>query len=134
MSQMFKYPVPAQLVISKMFLKTTGNLTVNTLNIYATNIYATLPAEETDQGITAGITVFVLVVSSLIVFFLQRAYMRLRKICKKRKEKRREEIQNLATNPSELSEVAIEMDSFNCARCTSIGSLDSFHSARSRHS
>ena len=117
MSQMFKFPVPAQLVISNMSLNTTITLT---------DPPAECPpectAECTEQWKVVAITGVGYVVSSLIIFFLQRAYLRLRKICKKKGEERKK----LAKN---TSEVDVEMDTFHSARSTSI---ESFQSAKSR--
>ena len=116
--QMFKYPVSAKLVISKMFL----NHTVS--DIFSPTDKTAIQNCDCDCDTTTIWNFFILglvtcvssIISGLVLFFLTRAYVKLRKRCSK------------TTNFG----VQVEMNTLYSTGSTSALSFDSYCSAKSR--
>ena len=118
--QMFKDPMPAQLVISKMFNNTDSIL----------NPTDCTPIQVCDPWIVGLISCLSSAVAGVVVFFVTRSYLRLRICCKGQgKEKERKEGNNKQIYRCPGVQVTIEH--LHSTSLHSTSSLQSFHSATS---
>ena len=114
--QMFKFPVPAQLVISKMFLNHTVSDFLSPTDKTAIQDCDCDTTTIWNYVIFGLVTCVSSVISGLVLFFLTRAYLKLRKRCTKTR--------NFG--------VQVEMNTLYSTGSTSALSFDSYCSAKSR--